>query len=227
MAVDPTRFQNYPQAEDVERVLRSADYWPTDPVLQELAQEQADTAAGAAADEWEMRTGWHPFIASGTTTQEVLIDHEAIAGNGIIRLPSGLLSVSAVTLNGVAVSDWENRYILQPLNASTRGKPFTELQDIYGYRGGYGYPTRPGRLAITGVWGYAITCPRDVWIALLRAAAVNVLSMIPNEQSIASISQEGFTKSFDIVGIITQKDLLGEWIKQLDKTAARYVRVVV
>ncbi|HEX9997013.1 MAG TPA: hypothetical protein VGB45_07720, partial [Abditibacterium sp.] len=55
-----------PDYRDVETLMRSANYWPTDPTKVLFAREQAQTGAMAAVEEWRRATGWTPFLVSAT-----------------------------------------------------------------------------------------------------------------------------------------------------------------
>lgn len=218
-------YPNYPAVSDVEVMLRSATYWPTNAAQIAYAQEQARTTIDAAVAEFETRTGWTPFLAAQAIETETFdgTDH-----TGYLDLEGGMAEITGVSLN-------EQSYVLgtqwwpQPQNARRRKKPYTGIQ--LNVNTGFGMAAfglgRPGRISVSGRFGYCEEVPADAWLAMMRLAAAQTLGQIENAQGVASISQDGFSKAFDVVGVITQKDLLGELSKRFDKIASSYVRVVV
>lgn len=220
-------YTSYPAAADVEALLKSAKYWPedSDATAVAFAREQAAIAASGAAVEFERRTGWLPFLAKAEPTARMF---DATTGEGVLELGGGLLPSPApvATLTAGGATYQENiSYWLQPASAPDQGLPYTRLQFVHSLFGGRVWST-PNRITITGRWGYAATVPPDVWVALQKKAGVEVLASIENLQSIASISQDGFSKAYDVVGIITQKDVLDRWGKDFDRFCTRYTRVV-
>ena len=221
-------YTTYPTAGDVEALLKSAKYWPADGDTTgiALAREQAAIAAAGAAREFENRTGWLPFLAGPTATTRLF---DATDGYGVLEFGAGLLADPAPVFKlatGDTVYGPDTSYWLQPANAPYQDLPYTRLQSVHSLFGGR-VSSWPNRLSITGRWGYCSSLPPDVWVAIQKKAGVEVLASIENLQSIASISQDGFSKAYDIVGIITQKDVLDRWGKDFDRFCTRYTRVVV
>ena len=220
-------YTSYPTAADVEALLKSAKYWPedSDATAVALAREQAAIAAAGAAREFENRTGWLPFLAKAEPTARVF---DATSGEGVLELGAGLLPEPAPVVSlteGSSVYQEGKSYWLQSANAPDQGLPYTRLQFVHSLFGGRVW-SYPNRITITGRWGYCAQLPPDVWVAIQKKAGVEVLASIENLQSIASISQDGFSKAYDIVGIITQKDVLDRWGKDFDRFCTRYTRVV-
>lgn len=219
-------YTTYPTAADVELLLKSASYWPegddsSPKVL--YAREQATIAAAGAAREFENRTGWLPFLAKPAATTRLF---DATSGDGVLEFGAGLLADPAPVFKlaqGDTVYGVDTSYWLQPANAPDQELPYTRLQSINSIFGGRVW-SWPNRLSITGRWGYCATLPPDVWVAIQKKAGVEVLASIENLQSIASISQDGFSKAYDVVGIITQKDVLDRWGKDFDRFCTRYTR---
>lgn len=205
-------FLSYPTAADVEALLKSSSYWPVDANKQDFARLQADIGARAAADEWERLTGWSPFVADGeATTREFWNTGQRIDfGGGALRIES--VSVGETVLE-------VQRYRLDPENAAVRGTALTGIRLLSPRSGS-------GPVSVTARWGRVEHVPGDVWQAIQQKAALIALTQIENLQSIASISEDGFSKSYDIVGIVTQKDLVGIWGKDFEKIATRWQRVV-
>lgn len=220
-------FDAYPTGADVEVLLRSASYWPTDATKQALAMLQADIGAAAASEEWERLTGWAPFLADAVATERTF--YQGIDLRGRLDFKGGAAQIESVNRNGQALSIG-TQYRLFPENADSRGEAVTALEfGAYGYGNGLAFSGFSGAyspLTITARWGRVKEVPGDVWQAIQQKAALIALTQIENLQSIASISQDGFTKSYDIVGIVTQKDLVGIWGKDFEKIASRWMRVV-
>lgn len=215
---------SYPSAADVEALLKSSSYWPTDATKAEFARLQAAIGASAAADEWERVTGWAPFLVdkSVATTREFWDGPDS---RGFLDFEGGALEVESVSVNGNAlVAGGYGGYRLEPENAASRHKPITGLH--LGYRAGF-YNLHAQPIVVKALWGWGRTLPADVWQAIQQKAALIALTQIENLQNIASISEDGFTKAFDVVGVVTQKDLVTlVWGKSFNTTAERYVRVV-
>lgn len=218
-------YPTYPTAADVENWLKSTGFWPvsdgTDEgdAQEERAQIQAGIAAAAAADEWEKLTGWLPFLADESASDRTFDETDT---TGYLDFEGGAVTVNTVTVNGSALV-LNTGYFLEPRNP--RGRPYTGIQ--VGSRWGYHSPYGPrNSIVVNARWGYSTTVPADVWQAILQRASINTLRGIPNEQDIASISQDGFSKQLDIVGVLTQKDIAQGGDKDFVTFAMRYQRVV-
>jgi hypothetical protein len=138
-------------------------------------------ALDGAAREFERRTQYRPFLSDGLTETR-LFDS---APNTYLDLRAGLLSVSSLTVNGQPYAQG-TQFWLKPDNAPAEGKPFTAI-DFSGLRE-FGYAQLysplttlffPGfghqSVAVTGVWGYCLQLPPDVWQAVMVKAAASVL----------------------------------------------------
>ena len=232
-------YTQYPQGPDVAVLLKSAGLWPegdeSAPKVQ-MAYEQAAIGARAAWQEWETRTGWTPFLAApdalsnpastSVQTRTFMLDPRTYASAGVVSLGGGLLRLDGVRLNEQPLL--ASRIVLTPSDARPRNVPYTTLRDTWApYYGGWGgwVPWQPVRVEVTGVWGYCTEVPGDVWEQLNQRAALFTLTQIENLQSIASVSQDGFSKAYDVVGIISQKDLSQIWSKDFDRFVERYKRV--
>lgn len=219
-------YTAWPTALDVEIKLKSAAYWPTDATKILLAQEQATVAVNAAKDAFEHFTGWRPFLADASATTWYFDSSEI---NGDLSFDGGFVTVTGVTIGGT-LQTLNTNYTLEPRNAPNLGQPYTRLNlrtGGYGWGTGAYYGTAPNSIAVTGRRGYCTTIPGDAWQAVQEYASVILLASIENLQSIASISQDGFSKAFDVVGILTQKDIADRWGKNFYVTAGQYRRVIV
>lgn len=217
-------FDEYPTWQDVELKLKSIAVWPTDATKQLLAREQAAIGAGAVVDEFERRTGWKPYLAD---SEDSTWSFDRLDPYGELDLEGGFVSITSVTINGT-LQTLNTNYTTEPRNATGLGVPITRLHWPYGgYR--HVYPTTPNGIVVVGKRGAVTTLARqrDVWQALQEAAALIALTSVENFQSIASLSMDGFSKAYDVVGIITSKDLLTTWSKGFDKKCAQCSRIQV
>lgn len=217
MAVDLTA---YPDEEDVQLLLQSAKLWPadSDSAGQALALQQAEIAALGAKAEFERMTGWLPFLAGPSATTRTF---DATDFNGVLDLHGGLLSSPTVTVSGSAYTVDTNFY-LDPANAAGQGKAWTSLR-FWGHIA----PGRPNQISVTGRFGYCTSLPADVWQAIQKYAGVLTLMSIENRPNPGSIVQDGFSKSWDVVGVISQTKILDTWGKDWNGAVRRYVRVTV
>lgn len=212
----------WPTWQDIRNKLMSASFWPTDATKQVLAQEQAEIAVASVVAEFERRTGWKPFLAEAVDSARYF---DYTDQYGELQLNGGYVSITSVTVSGT-LQTVNTNYTLEPRNAVSDGYPYTHINFPYG---GWrtGYPTTPNSIVIVGKRGFATELPADVWQSVQEAAALVALTSIENLQSIASISMDGFSKAFDVVGIVTQKDLLTTWNKGFDIKVSQYRRVVI
>lgn len=212
----------WPTWEDVRNKLMSASFWPTDTNKQALAQEQAEIAVASVVAEFERRTGWMPFLADAVAGTWYFDNTDAY---GELAFDGGFVTISSLTINGT-LQTLNTNYTTEPRNAVNLGQPITRINMVHG---GFrtGYPTTPNNIVVVGRRGYTTTLPADVWQAVQEMAALVALTSVENLQSIASISMDGFSKAFDVVGVITQKDLLTSWGKKFDVKVQQYMRVVV
>jgi hypothetical protein len=199
----------------VEALLKSSGYWPTDAGKQDFARLQAQAGAQAAADEWKRTTGWNPFLIQSTAPSER--SFWSVDSRGFLDFAGGAVSVESVWLGGNLIGG----YRFEPENATSRGMAITGIQLGVRYGVSFAQP-----VVVNAVWGRVSQIPGDVWQAIQQKAALIALTQVENLQSIASISEDGFSKAYDVVGIVTQKDLVGIWGKDFDKIAGRWMRVV-
>jgi hypothetical protein len=215
-------YSQNPSALDVERLLKSATYWPTNAAQIIYAQEQAQITVDGAISEFEERTGWKPFLADTVAYTDYF---DATDGEGYLDFGGGAVEIVSVTVQGSSyvqgVQWWP-----YPSNALRKKEPYTGIRfnsSVFGWARN----PRPNQIAVTAKWGYSTVMPAAAWLAIMRLAAAQTLGQIENAQGVASISQDGFSKAFDVVGVVTQKDLLQELIKRFDKIVEIYTRVVV
>lgn len=217
-------YTKYPTGTDLVLLLKSINAFPADGLttLIALATEQADIAAQAAADEFENSTGWLPFLANPTATPRYF-DHTN--QTGILDFQGGLIADPAPVVSiGDTTYTLNENYYLQPANAPDRRKAYTQMQFTQTHFSGRTW-SLPNRITITGRWGYCTTLPGDVWAAIQKKGGVQLLASMENLQNIGSISQDGFSKSYDVTGVITQLQLLTTWGNDFTKFVTRYTRV--
>jgi hypothetical protein len=226
----PFDYSQPPQAADVQAMLECAELWPEDAAQAALALDQAEGYAEDSYREFETRTGQTPFLAAeeDSTQSYTFVDEAQILtslAGGVLVLDSGLLSLTSCTLNGEPL-DLGTGVLLRPSTAPQRRRPYTNLYlPFLRHRRITSY--RRLTIAVTGRWGFCTQMPADAFNAILRFAAVQMLSVINTEQDTISLSQDAFSKGWDMVGTITTKDLLQEWPRRFDRTVERYKRGVV
>lgn len=219
-------YTAYPTGADLVLLLKSINAFPQDSLttMIALATEQAGIAAYAAASEFENSTGWLPFIARPeVTTRKFDMTNQT----GILDFRAGLLADPAPVFSiGDTTYIEDQNYYLQPSNAPDQGKAYTQAQFTQTHFSGRAW-SLPNRISVTGRWGYCSSCPPDVWAAIQKKGGVQLLASLENLQNIGSISQDGFSKSYDITGVITQLQLLTTWGNDFTRFITRYVRNVV
>lgn len=215
-------YTAYPTADDVELLMRSARYWPadSDTVGVALAREQASIAAASVVSEFEERVGWYPFLADAGTHSRTF---DGTDQYGVLELDAGMIgNPESVTVSGQPLTV-NVHYYMGPQSAGARGKCFTHIRFMQSL---YTYPGLPGRISVTGKWGFCSVLPAFVWKNIQEYAGVKTLMSIENLQSIGTISQDGFSLTKDVVGIIDQKTVLATWGKDFNKNFQPYIRVV-
>ncbi|HEX9997148.1 MAG TPA: hypothetical protein VGB45_08400, partial [Abditibacterium sp.] len=147
-------------------------------------------------------------------------------GTAVTQLDGGILELDSISINDQLLDP--SLYRLIPRNAPATGWPFyaikwsKQIMQRYLRRSSLMEPT----VTISARWGFCTTYPADAWQQILQAAGLVTLTQIENRQSIGSISQEGFSKSFDIVGILTQKDTADRWRREFPASILRYKRPI-
>ena len=221
--MNPLIFEAYPTGADVEAMLKSSSYWPTDATKQDFARLQCDIGAAASSSEWENTVGWAPFLAKNTATVRTF---RHVDSRGLVDFKGGAIAIESVGRGAQILTENAN-YYTEPENAISRGEAITGLEMAGGpFRGSFGSSNYATPLVVTARWGRVELVPGDVWQAICQGAALIALTQIENLQSIASISFDGFSKSYDVVGIVTQKDLVGIWGKNFPNTVKQWTRVI-
>jgi len=211
-------YTQNPTAADVELLLKSTTFWPVgddDAAAVLLAREQAQITIDAAITEFEDRTGWIPFLADATATTRYFDESNY---DGYLDFGAGAVAIESVTV-GTTTYTPNTQWWAFPTNALHQRRPYTGLRFNSIQRA-----FTPNRIAVSARWGYCATWPASAWLACMRLAAAQTLGQIENAQGVSNISQDGFSKGFDVVGVVTQKDLLGELTKKFESIVTVYTR---
>lgn len=234
-------FATYPTAGNIEAVLKSASIWPENETLQTYARFQANIAAKAAAEQCENLLGWGPALAERTDEpadeddpdSNLVVETRYFDGgdhNGDLYLQGGLLRLDSVSIGGVL----QTRDYAPYLKRYTRkaDSPIIAIRGAFrhGYGGIWGGCadswSQGNRIAITGVWGRFTEVPADLFEVCQHKAMANMMDYVYNQQSIGSISQDGFSESFDITGVRTQQNIAETGAKNFNAVCETWKRVV-
>lgn len=213
---------SYPQGSDVIDVLKANSMWPESTVLQDLIEDQADTAVTDSVAHFEKSAGWLPFLSSGEDSTRY---YDRINRAGNVLLDGGLLSCSSVAIHGspfvIGTAVW-----LKPANAPGQGRPFLKLEFLPWLFQNWSWPI-PNAIAVTGEWGYSQSVPDDVWKSITRHAAAAVITGIQATPYVQSTEQEDFKQSFNISGDVRPMDTVKFWQGSMDSCINRYKFVAV
>lgn len=220
-------YSQMPGVADVEVTLKSSKYWPVGPpdspnVI--YAREQAAIGIRAAVNAVEEVTGYIPFLSTeeNAITTEIVINPCHFQSTGIIRLNNGMLRLDSVSINGQALA--LQQVIPMPSEAPMLRRPYTYLYLPF-YKGRlFTSQDMPIRALVTARFGYCTQVPADLWQQTLQYACLQTLEQIENSPGLASLSQDGFTKSYDVVGTITPNLLLTTWGKGFKSALEPYTR---
>jgi hypothetical protein len=222
-------FPTAPTPAEIEVTMKSSGYWTSAPegspaVL--FGRRQTEIAAEAALSFWEHATGFTPWLATEPETMRPLtIDADTFYDTGVVQLEGGIVRLDSVSMNGDAVN--LNDVLTEPSSALGKKRPFEWLHFPRHHYWNQRRSNLPVNFEVTALWGFSTTMPGVVYQTLLEYASVKTLSQIENKQSIASLSQDGLTKGWDIVGIIQPSKLLDVWGKEIKVLAKGYERKFV
>lgn len=177
----------------------------------------ATSLIASAVAEIERMTGWAPFLASSSATRTFDPPGSVVKGTGypggggnLLKLRCGLISVSALTANGVSMTEGTD-FWLGPGYAA----PYQTIRFARPIIGA------PRSVSITGIWGYSATIPDDVWQACMDMAASYVADAIA--EGVASGATEWkeleSSEKYDprVLG-----DLGTRWSKAAEKRLSRF-----
>lgn len=219
-------YSAWPTGSDIAAALKGLKVWPADgdespdgSDLQELFLEQCEISADAVRDEFERRTGWRPFL-----TRRATIPHTATTPGGSLKLSVPAKTIYSVTIGGSVVN--ADTYWTQPETSILTGAPIEFIQFSQNYFGGRVW-TKPNQIIIDADFGHGDTVPADVWRAASNMATLHAIAGIQGEQDLASISEDGFSAGYDLVGPIDDKVRKDIWPQQWEKVIQRWTRIVV
>lgn len=114
----------------------------------------------AARRDWERATGYRMGFRSDGTNKTVSIHGWDVPWNGVVQLPTGLISLTSLTIGGVAATSGTD-YALDPANAPLEGEPYKSLilwRPVC---------PEPNTVQADGIWGFATEYPPDVWLMIV------------------------------------------------------------
>ena len=156
----------------------------------------------AAIDEWQIKTNWQPWLASGSVTRTFNPPGppvrnsgwwRALGGGTVLELDNGLITCSQITVwNTIANLPYTMTvnldYFLQGPDSPNQNYPYTSIKFQWAQ---FGYPCS---IKITGTWGRETTLSDEVWnIIIDRARCKYLQGMVsnPNPKSI-KLGQDEF-----------------------------------
>jgi len=165
----------------------------------------------AAVDALERVSGYSPFVAGATPTAKRIkvTSRKAVFPNGALGTVTVATPVRTLTE--------ESSYRLGPISGDPPARWLEWLEN--------GYPGVP--LTVTARWGYADDYPADVFHALKRHAASQIMDQISSGQAaVSGLSwSDGDVSQTNAVGKLTQTragDLAGAGAVELDQALATF-----
>lgn len=168
----------WPVALDVTAVLPAS-------IPSTAAQSYID---GIVADV-EDRTGYNPFLADSDESFRLFFPPDPRSGRTLLDLKGGVISVSSVVVDYYPDNPSSGteliagtEYNLLPQGNADHGKPYNQIlfgrngpdfQGYYGYGQSYDfrYFSSNPSIKVTGVWGFGLNVPADLWNAVRDLAA--------------------------------------------------------
>lgn len=171
---------NYPADSDVLACLQGAG------AVLPAAFAPAGLAA-AAINMWERRTGYEPFLCNGNVTTRTydppgpnhqrMDGFSLLGGSRVLDLGAGAISVQQVSIgvgvgvNGTVLTLGEE-YWPEPKNSTAENRPYERIRfrsPIFGAE---------ASVTVTGQFGYGLTVPDDVFLAIVRLGAALGLEQV-------------------------------------------------
>lgn len=222
----PADYTKFPEYLDLKVLLQNLGVYPTVSVQQARTDEQLTNIAAGVKREFERRTGKRPYLVTET---DVTLHFDGTDFDGVLQPNVGIWSLTSASVNDTALVPYPStgaNLWLEPPEAQALGddykEPYTELH--------FATPVTNNRtrrsIALIGRFGWSLKVPPDVWVHCLRYGAALGLSQVENLENVASISQDGFSKGFDVVGVLQQKDLETIMQKRFDTCVQMNTRVV-
>lgn len=137
-----------------------------------LANLDFDQVVAASVEEWMAATNFSIAFLSSGTTRTIAYDvqgDDGVDSQGELKLVSGAVSVSAVRVGGVTLTEGTD-YILLPRNAPEKGKPYTGIKFITRLSyAGCGY----GAIEVDAIVGHGMVWPKRPWLAVMYRCALH------------------------------------------------------
>lgn len=229
----------YPDQQDIERILRSTGLFDADALDTAILDLDLETLAAAAIREWEMATGWIPFLADSVAVTRYFDPQgpnfrPQVGGGGyVMDLGTGLISLTSITTGVSAtapgsVLTLDTDYWLTPYNADELGYPWTGISFLVPQWG-----TRRS-IKVIGRFGYSMTVPDDAWLAIGHKAVTLALPEIASfiTGGVRKFTELGVTEEYGegfLYGTGGKDDgsIGGVWGREWARAVTRYKRVVV
>lgn len=229
-------YTSYPTAANALALL------PTS-ISSQIPTVESDAAVDAAIASFENQTGWRPFLAGATATSRILPSPDYRTGRSVLILPQGAVSVTEVQvdLNDAGVGTVltpVREYNLEPTGADTNGRPFTRI--AFGRFGpDYGgsfiisdalftrQSAYAGKCKVTARWGFCTELPADVFLAIMRKAAGDLLLGAKTRLSGGLVSWEeaDVKENFGGGSNNPMTETIDGWEKSFNQVVAKYQRL--
>lgn len=203
---------------------------------------ESDAAIDSAISEFENQTGWRPFLSNDVAEERILPAPDYRTGRSILKLPQGAIEVTEVEVDlnesGVGtVLTVEREYHLEPTGADDDNRPFTRI--VFGrfgpdFQGTYiisdaiyaRQSAFAGKCKVTAKWGFCLEIPAEVYLAIARKAAGDILAGARTRLSGGMVSwEEGDVKENYGSGSSSIDTTINEWNTKFQNIVAKYARL--
>jgi hypothetical protein len=250
-------YSKYPAGSDVAAIFDNTSLAPPEGASSWADSEvDWDGAIEASIEEWEDRTGWRPFLSSGSQTR--LFDPPGPGTNtggptgmrggrwlelrsGIIDMPDDGLAIGVTAPQANLNLPGQN---LQVVSSGSKGTVLNRDVQYFLRPNEAGHKKRPytsiefltvirglpKSISVTAVWGRCRVLPADVWMMLVRNAAAILIPEIAPMISGGTTGSKTEDMDFDYVGPGVDFPLAGEakaWRAKMTAMVVRYKRVTV
>lgn len=177
---------------------------------------------------------------TATNQQAYALDTRRVADQpdtkGILNLRAGLVdtvtnvpTVQIIDTTGAvaysySLSQPDQNVFLRQADAQNQRYPYDNL--YFPWIGVNRYRPWPNQLTVTGRWGFCLSLPADLWLAVSEMAAASTLKRIPQaaQGNIRSQSQEGISQSFG--SNYGPTDRVAAWEANFMDKCSQYQRVI-
>lgn len=138
--------------------------------------------------QWEKDSGWMYFVSSGAG----VVHRYSCNGDAILPLDCGIITLASVVVDGVTLTE-NTDFELWPYNRSPKKEIRFRTIPWCDPRG----------IVVTATWGYAATCPADVFLEIQKACGAELMERTRVSSSVeeggdaASLKQGPVTIEFD------------------------------